>query len=46
MRIRALALRVITFKKYPSFVTIERNRTYTKGYEIMKLGPENLVKKF
>ena len=45
MRIRALALRIITFKKYPSFVTIERNRTYKKGYEIMKLGPDNLVKK-
>ena len=45
MRVRAFGLRKITFKKYPSFVTIEKNRTYPKGYEIMKLGPENLVKK-
>ena len=45
MRLRAFFLRKITFKKYPSFVTIEKNRTYPQGYEIMKLGPENLVKK-
>ena len=45
MRVRAFGLRKITFKKYPSFVTIEHNRTYPKGYEIKKLGPENLVKK-
>jgi hypothetical protein len=45
MRMRAFSLREITFKKYPSFVTIEKNRTYPKGYEIMQLGPENLVKK-
>ena len=44
MRVRAFGLRKITFKKYPSFVTIEKNRTYPKGYEITKLGPENLVK--
>lgn len=46
MRIRAVSLRKITFKKYPSFVTSEYNRTYPKGYEIEKLGPENLLKKF
>ena len=45
MRVRAFSLRKITFKKYPSFFTIEKNRTYPKGYEITKLGPENLVKK-
>ena len=45
MRIRAACLRKITFKKYPSFVTIEKNRTYPQGYEIVNLGPENLVKK-
>ena len=46
MKLRALSLRKITFKKYPSFVTTEKNRTYPKGYEIPQLGPENLVKKF
>jgi len=46
MKIRALALRKITFKRYPSFVTTEKNRTYPKGYEIRQLGPENLLKKF
>jgi hypothetical protein len=45
MKIRALGLRKITFKRYPSFVTTERNRTYPKGYEIRQLGPENLVKR-
>jgi hypothetical protein len=45
MRVRAFFLRKITFKKYPSFVTTEKNRTYPKGYEIGQLGPENLVKK-
>ena len=45
MKLRALGLRKITFKKYPSFVTTEYNRTYPKGYEIDELGPENLVKK-
>lgn len=45
MRMRALSLRKITFKKYPSFVTTEYNRTYPKGYQIEQLGPENLVKK-
>lgn len=45
MGLRALCLRKITFKKYPSFVTTEHNRTYPRGYEIEKLGPENLVKK-
>ena len=44
MRLRALFLRKITFKKYPSFVTTESNRTYRHGYEIEQLGPENLVK--
>ncbi len=45
MKLRALGLKKITFKKYPSFVTTESNRTYPKGYEIEHLGPENLVKK-
>jgi len=45
MKLRAFGLRKITFKKYPSFVTIEYNRTYPKGYVIDELGPENLVKK-
>ncbi len=46
MKLRAFSLRKITFKKYPSFVTTEKNLTYPKGYEIPQLGPENLVKKF
>ena len=45
MRMRAVFLRTITFKKYPSFITNEKNRTYKHGYEIKQLGPENLVKK-
>lgn len=45
MRMRALALRWITFKKYPSFVTTEYNRSYPKGYKIEELGPVNLIKK-
>jgi hypothetical protein len=45
MKLRGFFLRGISFKKYPSFVTTEYNRTYPKGYEIEKLGPENLVKK-
>jgi hypothetical protein len=45
MKVRAFFLQKITFKKYPSFVTTEKNRTYPKGYDIIKLGPENLVKK-
>jgi hypothetical protein len=45
MKLRSFFLRGISFKKYPSFVTTEYNRTYPKGYEIEKLGPENLVKK-
>jgi hypothetical protein len=45
MRLRAFSLKKISFKKYPSFVTTEKNRTYPKGYEIIQLGPENLVKK-
>ena len=45
MRMRAVFLRTITFKKYPSFFTNEKNRTYKHGYEINQLGPENLVKK-
>jgi len=43
MRLRAFALKKITFKKYPSFVTTEKNRTYPGGYEIEQLGPENVV---
>ena len=42
---RAFFLRYITFKKYPSFVTIEYNRTYPKGYAIEQLGPANLMSK-
>jgi hypothetical protein len=45
MKLRAFGLRKITFKKYPSFVTIESNRTYPKGYEIGELGPGNVVAK-
>jgi len=45
MKIRALGLRKITFKRYPSFVTTESNRTYPGGYTIEKLGPSNLVNK-
>jgi hypothetical protein len=44
MRLRAFGLKKITFKKYPSFVTTEKNRTYPKGYEIDELGPENVLK--
>ena len=43
MWLRGLALRKITFMHYPSFVTIEPNRTYKHGYEIEKLGPEAIV---
>lgn len=43
MRLRAFSLKKITFKKYPSFVTTEKNRTYRKGYEIEQLGPENVL---
>jgi len=43
MRLRAFALKAITFKKYPSFVTTEKNRTYPKGYEIEQLGPANIL---
>lgn len=43
MRLRALGLKKITFKKYPSFVTTEKNRTYPEGYEIAQLGPDNIV---
>jgi hypothetical protein len=46
MKLRAFALRKISFKKYPSFVTTEKNRTYPKGYDIEQLGPGNLVKHF
>ena len=45
MKIRAFGLRFITFKKYPSFVTIEKNKTYPDGYKIKDLGPGNLIKK-
>jgi hypothetical protein len=46
MRVRAFTLREISFKKYPSFVTTEKNRTYPKGYDIEELGPGNIVKNF
>jgi ER-bound oxygenase mpaB/B'/Rubber oxygenase, catalytic domain len=45
MSLRALSLHKITFKKYPSFVTTEHNRTYPKGYKIDQLGPANLINK-
>jgi hypothetical protein len=41
--LRALSLRKISFKRYPSFLTIEPNRTYPHGYEIEQLGPEQIV---
>jgi hypothetical protein len=44
MRLRALGLKKITFKTYPSFVTTEKNRTYPSGYKIEELGPENILK--
>jgi hypothetical protein len=44
MRLRALALRKLTFRKYPSFFTTLKNRTYPKGYEMQELGPENLIR--
>lgn len=45
MKARAILLRKISFKKYPSFVTTEPNRTYPKGYYLENLGPANLVSK-
>jgi hypothetical protein len=45
MKLRAVSLRKITFKRYPSFVTTEHNRTYPEGYKIEHLGPGNLVKR-
>ena len=45
MHLRAFFLKRMTFKKYPSFLTIEKNRTYPHGYTIEQLGPENLVRK-
>lgn len=32
MKTRAFFLQKITFKRYPSFVSTERNRTYPEGY--------------
>lgn len=46
MRLRAFGLKKITFKKYPSFITTEKNRTYPYGYEIEQLGPENVLHQF
>jgi hypothetical protein len=45
LKLRAFCLRKITFKKYPSFFTIEKIRTYPKGYEIENIGPEHLINK-
>lgn len=45
MKARSVMLRPLTFKKYPSFVTTERNRTYRHGYEIEKIGPEKILQK-
>lgn len=44
MRLRALGLKKITFKKYPSFVTTEKNRTYPRGYEIGQIGPDSVLR--
>jgi hypothetical protein len=44
MRLRAFGLKKVSFKKYPSFVTTEKTRSYPKGYTIDQLGPENLLK--
>lgn len=45
MKARAYCRRAITFIKYPSFVSTERNRTYPKGYQIVELGPHALIHK-
>jgi hypothetical protein len=44
MRVRAWALKHITFRPYPVFFTSEPNRTYPNGYNIKGLGPTNLVR--
>jgi len=46
MKLRAFVLHTISFKKYPFFVTTEKNRTYPTGYDIEQSGPDNLVKHF
>lgn len=45
MKARAFFLGIITFKKYPSFVSTEPSRTYPAGYQIEQLGPEALIRK-
>lgn len=45
MRLRAFFLQKITFKKYPSFFSTEKIRTYPRGYTIEGLGPENILHK-
>ncbi len=45
MKRRAFFLRVITFKRYPSFISTERNRTYPLGYQIEELGPRSFIHK-
>ena len=44
MHLRALGLKKITFKKYPSFVTTEKNRTYPRGYKIEQIGPDSVLR--
>ncbi len=45
MKTRAFFLRVITFKRYSSFISTERNRTYPRGYQIEELGPRSFIHK-
>jgi len=45
LKLRAISLRLITFNKYPFFVTEKHTRTYPNGYEIEQLGPKKLLKK-
>jgi hypothetical protein len=44
MKVRALVLGKITFKKYPTLFTTEKNRSYPDGYQIEQLGPQQIVK--
>lgn len=46
MKSRAIFLKRITFKKYPTLVTTEKNRTYPNGYQIEQLGPRKVLKNF
>lgn len=46
MRLRAKVLRYVTFMPYPYFFTLQRNRTYPRGYRLEDLGPGSLVRKW